>query len=96
MRPLWNFYIKYFRHFYGIFCIFTLIMALHFKIILSQSQTALICFWVFLIYFIGMDIYAKNKPLSLLPVFGYLIGYYIIYWSSICEMLSVLWHGFIK
>lgn len=95
MRALWNFYNNHFRYFEIICIVFALVMMLHFKIMLRQDQTALICFLVFLVYFISADLYAKNRPVALLPVWIYLISYYIINWATFCEMIRVLWNVFL-
>lgn len=96
MKDLRTSYFLLYKCLWVILCILVLFMVAHVKITPNNNWTSLACLSMFTVYVVWMDIYAKNKPLSLLPVFGYLIGYCIIYWSSICEMLSVLWHGFIK
>ena len=89
---------KYEKCFDIIFYILSLIMMFHFKVE-SEGWTAIICLCLFILYFMWYDIYAKNKKIAIIPLWLYLIGYYIINWDTmqrVFDFWEYILFGWIK
>ena len=86
------FYERYFSLFFGFFCILSAIMLLHTASALRNSRVAAVCMWLFIFYFMWYDIYAKNKKIAIIPLLLYLLGYYIINWTTMCEVFQFFGH----
>ena len=83
---------RWYKLFDTIFDIAALIMMLNFAV-QPNEWLAIICLGIFILYFAWYDIYAKNKKLAFIPLFLYIVGYYVIHWNSILEVTKVLWYG---
>lgn len=69
-------------------------MMSHVKITVRDNITGIICSGLFVIYLLWYTYpKPKNEYLSSIPLFLYVIGYYVIHWDSICEVTNVLWNG---
>ena len=78
---------KYEKYLDIIFYIASLLMMFHFTVE-SDGWPAIICLWIFILYFMWYDIYAKNKKLAIIPLWLYLIGYYIINWATMLKVFD--------
>lgn len=91
---LYTLYKKYFRHLWGIFGLLAYYMMSHIKITVKDDITETTCLCLFVIYLLWyMYPKLKNEYLCSIPLFLYIIGYYIIHWSSICEVTKIFWNG---
>lgn len=79
---------KWYKFFDITLCILSLIMMFHFGV-QSNGWLAMICLWLFILYFAWYDIYAKNKLLAVIPLWLYLIVYYVVNWETICKVFYV-------
>lgn len=94
LHKLWDFYKKCFNYIWGIFCILSCYMASHIQItVKGDNNTEIICLCLFVVYLLWCTCHSKNEYLYSIPLFLYIIGYYIIHWNSICEVTKVLWNG---
>ena len=78
---------KYYKFLDIIFYIAILIMAFHLNVT-SEGWIPIICLWLFLLYFLWYDMYANNKKLAVIPLWLYLIVYYVINWKTMYEILK--------
>jgi len=93
-KILTEFYKKCFTYLYCIFWVLSCFMVSHIQItVKGDNNTEIICLCLFVIYLLWYIYYPKNKYLYSIPLFLYIIGYYIIHWDSICEVTKVLWNG---
>ena len=83
---------KLYSFFDIIFYIVSLFMIMHFGIV-KNGWLSIMCLWMFILYHVWWDISAKNKNAALIPLYLYVIGYYVIRWDSICEVANVFWKG---
>lgn len=91
---IWKVYTKYFRYICIIFDVLGLYMFSHVQIMVDANSYELIGILLFIAYLLWYTYpKPKNKQLYSIPLFLYIIGYYIINWDSICEVTKVLWHG---
>ncbi len=87
-------YKKSFECIWAVFWILSCYMASHIKITVKDDKTEITCLCLFVIYLLWY-IYPKpkNKYLYSIPLFLYIIGYYIIHWASIREVTKFFWNG---
>lgn len=69
--------------------IVALVMIFHFRTA-AKDWLAILCLWIFILYLMWYDIYAKNKKLAVVPLWLYLIGYYAVYWNEMRNIFSFL------
>jgi len=94
LHKLWSFYKKYFQYIWTMFGILGCYMMSHIKITVKDDKTEITCLCLFVIYLLWyMYPKPKNEYLCSIPLFLYIIGYYIIHWNSICEVTKILWNG---
>ena len=87
-------YMRYFKYLWYIFWILCFYMASNIQISATKNRTEIICLWLFAIYlFWYLYPKPKNEYLYSIPLFLYIIGYYVIHWNSICDVTKVFWHG---
>ena len=91
---LYALYKKFFECIWAVFWILSCYMMSHIKITVKDDKTEITCLCLFVIYLLWyMYPKPKNEYLCSIPLFLYIIGYYIIHWNSICEVTKILWNG---
>ena len=83
-----------FEYIWAVFWILSCYMTIHIEITVKDDMTEIVYLCLFAVYLLWyMYPKPKNKYLCSIPLFLYIVGYYIIHWDSICEVTKVLWHG---
>ena len=95
LHRLCDSYKKYFRYIWVMFSLLGCYMMSYIEISYNaENKTELIYLCIFVIYLLWYTYpKPKNEYLYSIPLFLYIIGYYVIHWSSICEVTKVFWHG---
>ena len=94
LYKLWILYKKYFRFIWVIFGILGCYMLSYIGItIKGDNNTEIICLWIFVMYLLWCTYRPKDEYLYSIPLFLYVIGYYVIHGGSLCEITQVLWQG---
>ena len=95
LKILKYFYKNLFTYLSGIFWVVSCLMASHIQITVKSTDKAeIICLCLFASYLFWYTYYKpKNRYLYGIPLYLYVIGYYVIRWDSICEVANVFWKG---
>lgn len=81
---------KYEKIHWILFCIALLPLSCDF-IVEKRGWLAISCLWLLLLYLMWYDVYASKKKFAIIPIWLYIIGYYIIYWDSMLDVFRFFW-----
>ena len=79
---------KFEKYFDVILCLALLVMVFHFKVTSEDSYISIICLCLFGLYFIWYEYFSEKKKIAIIPLWLYLIGYYIINWDTMLDVLD--------